>query len=321
MNPKKRHCNIVQVTPEMAKKWLEQNISNRPLRPNLIKLYGDAILNGEWLLTAEPVCFCNPYTDPATKEKHGETLMEGQHRLAAIVQTGRTIPMTVWWGCDFGEFNVLGQGRRRTIADILYLTDKTIKSPLGVSKATMAFIKHGLGYHESCEIWLVRRVLKHVGREAAAVAGYQKKLGRMMNREMGGAFMLSQMIQPRTTAEMVEKLSTGIGMSKDDPVRMIFRYMQDQLTGIEARDTLETRFYKVCNGVAHVLQKQETDRLKQTPIGIAWLRTECRSRLDPIIAELPGILKENIYDPRISNRRRGMLREKGMLRLAAGKNI
>jgi len=72
------------VTPEMAAKWLEKNKSNRPLRQNVVASYAAQIRAGQWRLTHQGVCLdCR------------ENLIDGQHRLTAIVQTDIAILMQV----------------------------------------------------------------------------------------------------------------------------------------------------------------------------------------------------------------------------------
>jgi hypothetical protein len=72
------------VTPEMAARWLERNKSNRPLRQNVVAAYAAQIKAGQWRLTHQGVCLdCR------------ENLIDGQHRLTAIVQTDIAILMQV----------------------------------------------------------------------------------------------------------------------------------------------------------------------------------------------------------------------------------
>lgn len=307
----RRHAQIINVTPALANEWLKKNTQNRPLRQALVNTYAEAMRRGEWKLTSEPISFANPFTDSDSMKKKGETLMDGQHRLAAIAASGCTIPMTVWFGCDADEFHVLGQGRRRSTADILALTHQELKHPGIVASAVSSFARHGLNYSEAVEPWLVRRILATIGPEVAAVTRYKLKLRRMIGREMLAALLLSELVLKGRTAEIVDALHTGIGLGAEDPVRLIFRYLHEQAVAFEGKDSVETQFYKICYGLMHALRRESCVRLNQTPHGLAYLRNASKAKLDVILAQVHEEVPKNFYDPQISRERLKRLRGKG----------
>lgn len=101
--------SAMRVTPELAKAWLDQNdTTNRVLRPLLVARYANAMRNGEWCLTHQGICF----------NSHGH-LVDGQHRLAAVVKSGVTVTMLVTEGAGYGFAAPLDVGANRHFADIL----------------------------------------------------------------------------------------------------------------------------------------------------------------------------------------------------------
>jgi hypothetical protein len=98
---------IKQVTPAIAEKWLLHNTENRRLRESSVKNLADAITRGEWKLTHQGIAF----------DKNG-ILQDGQHRLAAVIESGRTIPMMVTWDAPESNFDALDQGLKRGYSDI-----------------------------------------------------------------------------------------------------------------------------------------------------------------------------------------------------------
>lgn len=75
----------MQVTPQQAKEWLRQgNEKNRNIRQHLVVRYADDMRSGAWHLTHQGIAF---YTDG--------TLADGQHRLAAVILSGATIPFVI----------------------------------------------------------------------------------------------------------------------------------------------------------------------------------------------------------------------------------
>ena len=112
-NPKKRHYkpdSIVEtITPSKAKEYLERNVKNRPLRVAYINDLAYQMLEGKWEL-AQPISF----------DVQGN-LLDGQHRLNAIVAAGTSVKMVVLRGMPSGTFGVYDQGPVRTAADLHHL--------------------------------------------------------------------------------------------------------------------------------------------------------------------------------------------------------
>lgn len=80
-------CRIEEVTPEMAKAWLLNNPENRPIEEGRVREYADKMRRGEW---KEKM----PGGAPLIVMKEGE-LINGQHRLMAVVKYGKSVRMQV----------------------------------------------------------------------------------------------------------------------------------------------------------------------------------------------------------------------------------
>ncbi|MEU9948433.1 hypothetical protein [Streptomyces sp. NPDC047939] len=105
---------IVDVSPETAAAWLTHNTSNRPLSKGTVQQLAGQIQRGEWQLTHQGIAF---------DEDGG--LIDGQHRLAAIVKAGRPVPLTVTHGVPRAAFTVMDTGRKRTGRDTLALAGES----------------------------------------------------------------------------------------------------------------------------------------------------------------------------------------------------
>jgi hypothetical protein len=109
---------LVHVTPDMARGWLaKQNIGNRPLSPHIVRRYVEEMKSGKWLLTHQGPAF--DYTD---------YLIDGQHRLQAVVDSGITVPMWITYGADPETFTVLDIGHKRAAAHLIPGPYATIKA-------------------------------------------------------------------------------------------------------------------------------------------------------------------------------------------------
>lgn len=191
------------VTPDVAERWLnESNSHNRPLRNNLVQRYAAAIKRGEWKLTAEPIAFCGPYNDECN-EPQGVTLINGQHRLWAIVEAQIGVEMTVWWGCEPDEFSVIDQNAPRTLGDVLSTTrkdlqDSTLIASICSTSARFAFgfSSHANGACGSIKLRpaQVSEMLAFIEPEIVAVAEYKKQLRTMAPRAVVGALLLARIV-------------------------------------------------------------------------------------------------------------------------------
>jgi hypothetical protein len=106
----------VEVTPHMAAQWLRANIDNRPVRSSHITTLVDEIRSGRWRVTHQGIAF-------SSKGR----LIDGQHRLHAIIVAGQPVWLTVFVGLDDDMFGALDRGIRRTIADELLLNPRTVE--------------------------------------------------------------------------------------------------------------------------------------------------------------------------------------------------
>lgn len=118
--------SVVFVTPEIAERWLTKNTRNRKLRDGDVRSYTRDMAAGNWLFTGEAVKFA---TDGA--------LLDGQHRLTAIIKSGATVPMLVIRNVPTEAQSVMDTGRKRTAADDLTIAGE-INTTLLAATARLA---------------------------------------------------------------------------------------------------------------------------------------------------------------------------------------
>lgn len=131
------HVEVVNVTPEQANAWLEFNVRNRALSQTSIRQWADDMVNGRWTFNGMPICF----------DREGR-LINGQHRLHAIVMAGVTIQMLVVYGLEPSSQMTMDIGRTRAVGQQLSL--------LGISNgADMASMGTALIRWKSCgdRVW------------------------------------------------------------------------------------------------------------------------------------------------------------------------
>ncbi len=115
---------VVMVDPSLAAAWLAKNVQhNRPMRKITVAGYAEQMKTGQWHLTHQGVAF----------DVTG-ALIDGQHRLAAIVQANVIVPMMVTMNAPAVSFETLDCGIKRTVADRLVMNQKVVAALSGATK-------------------------------------------------------------------------------------------------------------------------------------------------------------------------------------------
>lgn len=98
---------IVNVTPEIAEEWLNGNTVNRKIRADAVYEYADDMTAGRWTISDSAICF-----SPDGK------LLNGQHRLCAVISSGATVAMLILRNVPPEAMGNMDSGRKRTMADV-----------------------------------------------------------------------------------------------------------------------------------------------------------------------------------------------------------
>ena len=125
------------ISPSMAENLLKTNNNNRAKSTVVIKNYAREMKLGRWSLTAEPIMVT----------ESGE-LINGQHRLEAVIVSGMHIDFTVAVVPDTSTFRVLDMGRKRSHADILGIP-RSIANSLNTILRTVSEFKQPSAYDTS----------------------------------------------------------------------------------------------------------------------------------------------------------------------------
>lgn len=105
---------VVLVTPELAAQMLSRNSHNRNLRESVVARFATDMLEGNWTWNAQPIMF-----------SRDGVLLDGQHRLSAIVRSGVAMSLLVVRGLDATAQETIDVGLRRSFNDVLTLRGET----------------------------------------------------------------------------------------------------------------------------------------------------------------------------------------------------
>jgi hypothetical protein len=106
----------IEVTPELAKRWLNNNFRNRSVREDVARAYARDMVNGRWVYTHQGIAF-----------NDRDELIDGQHRLHAVILSGlESVRMMVTFGLpskidghEMTTMDAVDRGACRSVADQL----------------------------------------------------------------------------------------------------------------------------------------------------------------------------------------------------------
>lgn len=120
-------AEVVTITPAIAAAWLKQNKKNRPVRRKHVAFLAGEITAGNWKVNGQSVIIAA-----------NEDIIDGQHRLLAVIESGKAIDTLVIYGVQPDAFSTIDTGAVRTGADALCLHFEDIPSCTIMCVATAA---------------------------------------------------------------------------------------------------------------------------------------------------------------------------------------
>lgn len=103
---KKFFCRIETITPTKAHAYLKKMVRNRRLKKAKVTQYAQDIRDGRFPLTHEAIAF----------DVNGN-LVDGQHRLHAVILAGKPIKVVVWYNLSAEAVALIDSGASRTEKD------------------------------------------------------------------------------------------------------------------------------------------------------------------------------------------------------------
>jgi hypothetical protein len=208
---------VTDVTPAMADKWLTTaNTHNRNMRSKRVQDYARDMRTGSWVENGDAIRFAED-----------GTLLDGQHRLAAILEADVTIRMLVVSGLANTAQDTVDDGVRRTLHDVLGLKGETNTTVLA-SVLRRAYLwqsypeRRPRGFDKSIRptnaeaLDMLRRhpELRASVREASAAAQHIP----LTKSALGLFHWLALKIDPADCADFMDQLKYGDGLRSIDPV-------------------------------------------------------------------------------------------------------
>ena len=228
---------VQTVSPVKAAELLAANTSNRPLSKPTVRSFAEAMRRGDWVVTHQGIAF----------DVNG-VLVDGQHRLAAIIEADVAVELTVFTDVDQGTFDVLDTGKRRNAADVLAIEGEKSSTMLAAMVRTVWLFENRPDLNWSggsaavTNHQIVQTLEQHPRlREFVAVGEQVATATGMIKSAAGAASYLVDRVNKRADlSDWFEGIIDGAGLAKQDP-RLLFRRVMFNMARKQAGQVLRRR--------------------------------------------------------------------------------
>lgn len=217
---------VETITPEEAGDYLEVNDVNRAVRASLVERFTNVMLAGGWHLNGETIKF-----------DFDGNLIDGQHRLMAVVEAGRAQQFVVVRNLPPVSRASIDTGARRTLADWLRMNGEVDAVNLATAlnwyyrltafedpripqseyptyEQSMVLLKRNPGLRDTVKHWRSR--FAEVTTRAALMSALVYRFSE---------------IDPNRAETFAELVWTGAELARGDPILVLRRFL--------ARDRME----------------------------------------------------------------------------------
>lgn len=203
------------ITPGEARQILEGNPeNNRNLNMALVKLYQRQLENNKWQVNGESI-----------KVDTKGYLLDGQHRLHAIVLANKPMTTYVARNLDRESFKTIDCGKTRSPSDFLKMegfgaTGVNLNVVAAAARIVMNFDKKTGRYFSRTEKLSPTELIGFVDNHSGLIES--AKRGQAMQKIMSvsvaaGCHYIFSVVDPEKTHAFFEALHTGAGLSKGNP--------------------------------------------------------------------------------------------------------
>jgi len=212
--------NIIHITPAIAEEYLTKNDKNRNLSATHVSFLAAQMTAGEWRDTGDNIKF----------DTNGK-LIDGQHRLAALVQSGMSFDFIVAQGFDPEVINYLDTGKIRNASDVLRLNGHTNTNSLAALVKLMIAYDKGYyadtrgGHRKYGNLITNNSVLEYCESNHAMEClnqgeRYRHEFKYLPSSQLGFLYYVFSRIDQEDCLRFMDGLCFGIGLTMDSPVRL-----------------------------------------------------------------------------------------------------
>lgn len=222
--------SVETIGPSTAAAWLKANRLNRPVRAAHVTFLAREMTDGQWMMNGQAIII-----------SENEDVLDGQHRLLAVIESGETIRSLVIYGVKREAFKTIDTGIVRTAADAIavFFPGRGV----GMSKTVAAAIPWCVGLERgvifekdkiaNADALLYVQDHPSLWQCAAEVGGYPQD-SRVVSQSMStAAYEMFQRKEPNKARDFVHALCTGEMLSSKEPEYILRSILAKDATSVQ----------------------------------------------------------------------------------------
>lgn len=265
------------ITPPQAREWLKKNPKNRKLRKFTVQSLARDIKAGAWAPTHQGIAF-----------GADGNLIDGQHRLAAIVLANLPIWSLVFTGLpvrasgvNADTMDVVDRGNPRSVADILKLRHNITASPNLVAAVCVIIARIVAGKSRASRLTVPQTlaVLDRYTNSIGYVATFDSPKHQALRKAaVFGAVAFAHAVEPKAVEDFFEKLLSGAGLPAGSAGLTLRNFIMGGMTRADGGGSAE-RLY-LAEAVLHAIYSEVIDEpmpkipKREDCIGAEWFRQQ-----------------------------------------------
>lgn len=204
-------ARVVDVGPQLAREWLARNHPrNRVISAARVADYARHMREGTWPLTHQGIAF-----------NTSDQLIDGQHRLHAVIGAGVVVPMLVTWGLDVDRlvYTNIDTGATKRPAHMIGGKNAAVKAAAArlLTAPPRLFFARGQSFNNMQAVEIADR---HPALDDAAYMANRVNKPTHINMGIMAALLTLAMESPRVeplVEAWVDGLTSGAGLGSKDP--------------------------------------------------------------------------------------------------------
>ncbi len=249
---------VKYVGPKLAEALLSSNSHNRSVSYHRVQTLANEMRSGKWQLNGETIVISD-----------SGKLLDGQHRLYAILESGCTVQLAIAEGVPENSFETIDTGRARTAGEIAGMAGIGEGTIVSAAAGLIWRMYHGASVNETCPAYISLRVIERY----PALTKWAHKVVQARPRVLSPASFLAAIVyledvaqKPALAERFYKSILTGAGLEELDPC-LTLRNRMLSIRGGEgpgAAGTQRLNSYVTWGAVARTLSALEAgDRLKR----------------------------------------------------------
>ena len=228
---------LVNVTPDMAFEMLEKNTMNRNIDEKRVRQYAKDMKAGLWQMNGTTIVFAED-----------GTLLDGQHRLWAIIEANITVQLLIVYNADKDSIVTMDIGKTRSSNNILQI-ERSMHSATAARLTKLLWIHDfvdGKLAPNSCRMDVSNNELRNYYNECKDMIETASAVADRKHPYVKSHMALAYCLIGRKTAHrdlmnsFFESVRTGCNIDMKHPIMTLRNRLLDNRLGVRALSVQET---------------------------------------------------------------------------------